>query len=662
MIYWETIISTLFPQFYPGELCYGAISRYQSRLGLSDAQVQRSLYNQPGMVALADLPTHISILAENLPPWLRMTTKQIIRSHTLFKYYSAFLDDASRDSLTEVMLGSNKGVQSVAGLNKGNFTRRNNFRYCPVCVARDRQEYGEAYWHVVHQATTSWFCYKHRDIPLIDTVLEKTTRSSLRTSYITIESLLIDEIAIETPEIVKQYTSILKDLSSRTAWLFKHSPGIPGRDWIRINNVNIMADMGFAGANHRVDYQALLYLLQRKLPLDLLFLLGLKDDQSDPYAWFYSLFAASDRKMPAPLLIFTSVCDISLSSYFSQKNKSLYLSKYKVAKEERYLCHNKICQSHLDKAGKLISICGKPKKFRIECERCGFIYDTVSRVNLKLGKIYYPGQLWLSELSQLAENFDLSLQDISEKLDSSCDFVERQATVLGIRRFALSGKRKIESLPDYKFHKSREKRDQYRETIIHMIGIKMDNSELRIKETANKEYRFLMEHDRVWLYSNIHIPLRRDKSRKGREDTAQFERILIEGVEKCAEELACENVEGLPSRIVSRNAIIKRLSDMTEYSETAIKQHLIEMPDLLRRIDEHDEGVSGYHIRKLFAVFMMCLDAGELASAKGLLRRAGIKSMYHDEDLIFVAESHVRALEKEQWLKDNSKNFNRKFR
>ena len=44
------------------------------------------------------------------------------------------------------------------------------FRFCPLCLKEDLQEYGEAYWHRLHQTPGVLACPVHA-IPLSDSIV-----------------------------------------------------------------------------------------------------------------------------------------------------------------------------------------------------------------------------------------------------------------------------------------------------------------------------------------------------------------------------------------------------------------------------------------------------------------------------------------------------------
>src|SRR5258707_529671 len=73
-----------------------------------------------------------------------------------------------------------KGVvlQSMSSICRPEFLRR-----CPDCVKSDRQQYGEAYWHRLHQVPGVRIC------PIHDCVLEDSAVPAHKlTSFITAEA------------------------------------------------------------------------------------------------------------------------------------------------------------------------------------------------------------------------------------------------------------------------------------------------------------------------------------------------------------------------------------------------------------------------------------------------------------------------------------------
>jgi Tn7-like transposition protein D/TniQ len=152
-----------FPDPYPDELFYSICARYSRRAGYqSQTYTTNDLFGARILVAIA-LPSNLNHLISVLPPGHRYTVDQLIDEQTLLPFYAPFMPPERvvkvRESMAEDRGG--KRTHSLAGAISRGHSRRGTFRYCPVCVAEDRQRYGEAYWHRIHQAPRVVVCPHH---------------------------------------------------------------------------------------------------------------------------------------------------------------------------------------------------------------------------------------------------------------------------------------------------------------------------------------------------------------------------------------------------------------------------------------------------------------------------------------------------------------------
>lgn len=152
---------TYFPTPYPGEWWYSALCRYHTRSGNAKQQTTiKELF--PGRVTAAMgsvLPNStIRQVASQLPPGV-MDIRKIIQQHTLFPYFTRCYPIGRKEEVLErLCLGETIVITSIRRLSGLSEWKP---RYCPQCVAEDRQNYGEAYWHMEHQIPLMTLCPQH---------------------------------------------------------------------------------------------------------------------------------------------------------------------------------------------------------------------------------------------------------------------------------------------------------------------------------------------------------------------------------------------------------------------------------------------------------------------------------------------------------------------
>lgn len=83
----------------------------------------------------------------------------IVEYHTLFPFYSRFL---SRQKKTALLKAVCEGTANIRPPHCSNIATTQKLKYCPECVIKDRETYGEAYWHTTHQIPTATCCLLHK--------------------------------------------------------------------------------------------------------------------------------------------------------------------------------------------------------------------------------------------------------------------------------------------------------------------------------------------------------------------------------------------------------------------------------------------------------------------------------------------------------------------
>lgn len=164
-----------FPTAYPDELLYSICSRFGDRVQYPNNEaINTELFGARGGAAIIDLPSHLNYLASNLPHTnedsCRQFVDKLIDNNTLLPLYRPFLP-AERVEQIRVAMGSSSGstIHNKAGIIQSTINLPDWLRYCPACVEDDRKQFGECYWHRLHQVPGVEVC------PLHNVFLENST-------------------------------------------------------------------------------------------------------------------------------------------------------------------------------------------------------------------------------------------------------------------------------------------------------------------------------------------------------------------------------------------------------------------------------------------------------------------------------------------------------
>ena len=93
-----------------------------------------------------------------------LSIDDVLAHHTLLPYYTRFFDTDKKRQVREALLaGHGSGITSVrTQMPDGT----EGLKYCPICYQTDTAQYGEPYWHSVHQIPLLPMCPIHK-VPLV---------------------------------------------------------------------------------------------------------------------------------------------------------------------------------------------------------------------------------------------------------------------------------------------------------------------------------------------------------------------------------------------------------------------------------------------------------------------------------------------------------------
>ena len=152
-----------FPQIYDDELLYSVLARYRRMSGIiSKRALIEDVFNGNNFLTSTILPQHLSALVANLPPFSEITVKEIIDKHTLFPYYTAFLDEKTTEEIFSMMVcTAEKGIELILGFAGSEVKPFRHLRYCPLCFNDTLTKFGESYWRRLFQVPGVFYCPEH---------------------------------------------------------------------------------------------------------------------------------------------------------------------------------------------------------------------------------------------------------------------------------------------------------------------------------------------------------------------------------------------------------------------------------------------------------------------------------------------------------------------
>jgi len=219
-----------FPTAYDDELLYSQLARFYIASGyLAYTYAAEDLFLsktvRPDMEFVNTYtPAVVEAITRNMP------MERIIEKHTMFPYYGRFLPKERREKAFQALVDMAGNYHNLLPIPKRKGNSDRYLRYCPMCAERDRENYGETYWHRVHQMIGIHVCPIHRCC-LMDSsvIISGKTAPCLKTAEevipLTETAVLADnEIEIHVAEYMTAVFQADVDMdSTATAGAFLHS-------------------------------------------------------------------------------------------------------------------------------------------------------------------------------------------------------------------------------------------------------------------------------------------------------------------------------------------------------------------------------------------------------------------------------------------------------
>ena len=123
-------------------------------------------------------------ILSNLPPGV-LSIDDVLANHTLLLYYTRFFSEEKKRKVWEALRsGRGSGITSVRTQMPDGVE---GLKYCPICYQADTAQYGEPYWHSVHQIPLLPLCQTHK-IPLVSVPIQFSRLSELFLPLISVRS------------------------------------------------------------------------------------------------------------------------------------------------------------------------------------------------------------------------------------------------------------------------------------------------------------------------------------------------------------------------------------------------------------------------------------------------------------------------------------------
>jgi hypothetical protein len=567
------------------------------------------------------LPDGIEGIVSRIPEQSTLSAARFIKENTVFPLLKPFLTHTRTDALYEAMTFGNQNTYNIVGFVRVFTLRHRHLRYCRRCVESDTDEFGEPYWHRIHQLPGVYFCPIHNastvesdfelgGLPREFYPLLPTTRENAQTFNGGI-SVRLQTIARETDWLLKHGYEL--GYSERTTELYDN--------WLRVK--------GYREHNGKTTIKRLAQDIVANYGQD--FLQMLDAYNSGVCTWIKRIIQHS-LGFQHPLYHLLLICFLAGSA------KEFFAGSHQKAPEylpfgaPPYPCRNHICDYNLQDVITRIEVTKKKATPRatFSCPHCGFTYRR--KGNTPKDR-HYSGQIdivdygwkWAELVSGLLTE-GKSPYLIARNLHCDVRTIHR----FGIEHGLLLPEQCIKRQKYVPSGTQKDKRDfdsqrsQYRQRWLDVSAANPAITRSQLRLLDSKAEQWLHKYDAHWLEENS------PPSRKKVTTWADHDDECVQRVKTAVEKM--RNASSRPKRIsitaISKVAGIPKLSRILRTGK---------IPKTKVIVDANVESLEQWQKKKIILAVQQMRERGEMLTVYKVRRAACIEDKARRLDG-FIAE------------------------
>jgi hypothetical protein len=346
-----------------------------------------------------------------------MTTSELIQSHTLLPYFSAFLPEDRTQFVQSAMRGVlGSAVNARLGLLASSVKIPPYLRVCEQCMIEDERAFGLPYWHRSHQLPGVFVCYKHECV-LEDSVIPYSLRRN-KHEYISLKHNLVRKKADEhqSRHVQCNHLNFLAKQSHILLNLLYESGGL--KNVIKTYRARLY-ELGFITPSGSIRFQALRSKLYDTVGYDLLCMCQSEVNKDSQDTWLHKILRGGEHIHTLRHLIMMLFLGQTIDSILEMHEEG-----YHPFGVVPWPCLNKTADHFREEIISQceVSLCsdtGRPVG-TFTCD-CGFIYsrrgpDLNDFDRNKIGRIKQYGSVWERKFEEFQFRSDLSLRQKAELL------------------------------------------------------------------------------------------------------------------------------------------------------------------------------------------------------------------------------------------------------
>jgi len=609
---------TFFPVPYEDEVLYSVLARYHVRSGnISYKATMRDLFGSTSVTAVMDLPSNIHNLVNNMPLNSRYTEEYLIKNHTLFPFYSAFLPPERAEQVFQSMKGENGGsIYTRTGIMASSIVLNQYFKFCPTCTEEDKLQYGELYWHRVHQISGVLVCPKHY-VPLYNSLVPVRGYNKYQYKAASEENCVKPDInVIYADDVFEKLVRLAEDAQVLLNSDFEKR----NIEWYLAK----MMEMGFATVNGKVYRKRLIKEFINYYGEEFLDMVQSSVDVDNDSNWLMDMIRKKNKTAhPIRHLLLSQFLGISLQDLFNKK------MEYKPFGDGPWPCLNAASDHYLKPVVSDLKVAystdSKCPVGTFSCT-CGFVYtrsgpDESEDARYRFGRIKKFGQVWEEKLKELVDR-KLSLRETVRLLGVDPITVKKYAKKLGLTTY---WEKRSEADVVYDYEKSSyssmklDDKDYYRKRWNELRKQYPEMGKTQLRQVDKALFAWLYRNDREWLNQNS--PDKKVSNTVNRRvDWNQRDNEILSQIKEIVDKMlnSDEKPERITISLIGSKLGIRGL----------LEKHLDKLPKTKAYLDSVKETNHDFRLRRFRWAVKELEKEGEELQLWKIMRKAGIRNIY----------------------------------
>lgn len=597
-------MTIFFPEPYDDEILYSIIARYHYYASNSEVRdTLKELFNSRNIIPTIELCCNIRDLCNRIGNSM-YDEDFFINRHTNIPIYYPFIKKNQQSNVLNYMKNSGgKGIYAKLGLLAGNICSKTELYYCPECVNEDIRNFGEPYFHRIHQIPGVYICPIHlcyikkyclnrKDVGRVSLIKLDEKRINLHVSY-----MKNDEVNVELLKVAKAFEYLLTT------------------DLEEYNQENVMKKYkivlernGLITPKGRVKQKKLKQVIFNHYSKEVLEILhsSINNKQTN---WLYKMGRKTTTFIqPLRHILFILCFYNNLREFFTVNEESIFCKK-------KWPCLNPVADHYKELT---IDDCKITSDYRtrmlvgtFKCEKCGFIYSRkIDNDNIfKIGRVKDYGYVWKNRLRNLIDSNEYSINRLASLMQ--CD-------PKTIKKYSNNLKNKVDDYNKKKVFDNNLKKywEQYSKDILRYKKEHPKSTRNQLRKYLKKQYSWFYRNDRKWLINNLPVQSKTNKT------------ITTQRVDwGKRDDTICAKLEETYINLIRGNArirITKSLLGCRLGISAMIYYNLNKLPKTEHYLKHVVESVEKFQIRRVKTICRRMINANEDIKKWKVIRRAGL--------------------------------------